>query len=145
MPFETRLEDRCVYARYFGVVTFDDVMQSSAKSWGDPEWEYLESYISDFLDVEKLDMTAEDARALAFMNNAALEKRTQYRKYALVAANPQAIELIRIYLAELQAPDWDVQMFEEMEPALDWVASSRQADRQRTPAGSLSVTTQKTR
>lgn len=123
MPFDVKIQNTTVIARYHGVVTFDEVLEASGVSWGDPVWDKTESYITDFSDADSLEMTPEQATALAYMDNASINEGVGKRKYAFVVSNPQIIGLIQTFVQSLNAPDWEIRFFDSMEGAVDWTAS----------------------
>lgn len=61
MPYETKIKNDGIIARYFGVVTFDEVRESSSVTWGHPIWDTAKYYITDFLDADKLEMSPDQA------------------------------------------------------------------------------------
>jgi hypothetical protein len=123
MPFDTKIVKDGIIARYFGTVTFDDVMKSSGLTWGHPIWDTAKYYITDFLDADMLEMSPDQAMALAHMDNASMRRGTSQRKYAFVVTSPQVVELLEIFMQSLDAPNWEIRMFADMERAIDWAAS----------------------
>ena len=123
MPFDTKIEKDGIIARYFGTVTFDDVMESSGITWGHPIWDTAKYYITDFLDADILEMSPDQAMALARMDSASMRSRTSQRRYAFVVTSPQIVELLEIFIQSLDASNWEIRMFDSMERAINWAAS----------------------
>jgi hypothetical protein len=123
MPFDTKIENNAVIARYYGTVTFDDVIKSSGVSWGDPVWDTINYYITDFLKTEKLDMRPDQAIALAHMDNASFRRGVGQKKRAFVVTKPEIIELLEVFQRTLEAGNWEIRLFDNIETAFDWLNS----------------------
>ncbi len=128
MPFESKIESDGIVARYYGVVTFDEVMESSGITWGNPVWDTAKYYITDFLDADKLDMRPDQAVALSHMDTASVSAGVSPRKYAFVVTNPQIVELLEIFIQTLDAPNWQIRLFDNMDLAIAWAKSDHQSE-----------------
>ena len=122
MPHKTNLEPQGVYWQFFGVVTFGEIRAANQEIWDSPNFKELRYQIVDFLNIEKLDLRDDQARATGYMDNAA-SKSCPQMKVAFVADGTDSIELCNAYIVTLDTPGWEARIFDDVAAASKWAKS----------------------
>lgn len=120
MPHTLAWEDKGVYWKYYGHVSGDEVVEASASIYGDPRFDNLHYKLVDFTDVEILDMSAEQILKIASQHDAARLSNPKIKNALISNTNTeQALIQFRDFFNERES--WEVQIFENIKEANDWI------------------------
>ena len=104
---------------YYGKITGIEVIEATMLAYGDSRFDELEYKLVNFLDIESLDMNENEVRAIANQHKSA-ERRNPYIKNAIVLKS-KTNELAIKFAALFSDSRWDVQVFDILDAANDWL------------------------
>ncbi len=119
MPFEAKWEDEGVYWRFYGTVSGEDVLRSNRTLYHSPRLDRTRYQVADFLEVESIHATVEDARKLAAYDTAMCVTKPEMR-VAVVMKDEIIGALSEIYKAHMDGSPWDTQLFSDVDDAFAW-------------------------
>ena len=90
--------------------------------YGDRRFEIIRYQLFDFSKIDDLIATDMDARVVGTLDKSASIWNNDM-KGAILASNPKIIELINIYIDQLDGTNWQVKIFSNLESANEWINS----------------------
>ena len=125
MPFEIIWEGDGVYRRYHGNVTIDERRRSFDLICADPRFDDLRYAITDYLAVERYEITPRATEEIAAMHVGALHTNPRI-VIAAVAVDTAVIEAIEHFIS-LRFISQPYRIFSSVCEARSWVAAGRGA------------------
>ena len=122
MAHETRMMDKGVYWRFYGRLSFDEILQANSEVWSRPNWDSMAFQIVDLLAVEDADLNTYDITAVSSMDKASARSAGNMR-IAMVATDPAIRELCTHYAREMTQPGWDARLFSDLDSARQWAVA----------------------
>lgn len=110
--------NNCVIT-YSGMLSLDDITKSVSKTVADPRFDTSKYQIGDFLNVKGIDFGIKEIQIISAMEKAAGHWNKKL-KVASIATDPLLIELIVEYNRHMLFSNWQTQLFNNMEEALQW-------------------------
>ena len=123
MSYKLKWEPKGAYWRYYGKVSGLEVLEATMLVYGASRFEELKYKLVSFVDIESIDMTEGEVSAIASRHKAA-EKYNPYIKTAIVLrskTNELANKLANKFAALFSDSSWDVQVFDDLDMANDWL------------------------
>jgi hypothetical protein len=120
LGYELRWEDRGVVKRYFGQVSSEELLAPVISTEADERFDTLRFVINDFLEAKSVAFTQADIDTIAAHDMGAAATNP-YIKVAVVAAQPEVIDLVRRYI-QAAARAYPTSIFATMAEARAWVA-----------------------
>lgn len=110
--------NNCVIT-YSGMLSLDDITKSVSKTVADPRFDTSKYQIGDFLNVKGIDFGIKEIQIISAMEKAAGHWNKKL-KVASIATDPLLIELIVEYNRHMLFSNWQTQLFNNMEEAMQW-------------------------
>lgn len=120
MGYALQWEDRGVVKQYFGHVSSEELLAPVIATEADERFDSLRYVINDFLEATSIAFTQADIDAIAAYDMGAAATNPHI-KVAVVAAQPEVIELVRRYM-QAAARAYPTRIFSTMVEARAWVA-----------------------
>jgi hypothetical protein len=138
MSYENIWEKRGVYRKYSGRVTGKEILRAVQAVEGDARFESVRYVINDFLDVTEQDISPEDIKIIAAIDNAAALTNPDIR--VAVVATMEAIQKMAALYIELSIETpYLCEMFTSLSEGRGWATSKN-----RTIEGRPRVSLEKT-
>lgn len=110
-----------LHIKYTGAVNGDELVKSSLELSGDHRFDELRCVLSDWYEIQTVDMNERDVLTLVNCNHA-MAKSNPNLKVALVASkNNIAPQLISLYALESESGPWQIVSFADHEDANRWL------------------------
>jgi len=119
MSYQLVWEPNGVYWKYYGKVSGLEVFDATMIAYGDSRFDQLEYKLVNFLDIESIEMKEAEVRAIAKQHKSA-ERHNPYIKNAIVLKS-KTNELAIKFAALFSDSHWDVQIFDNLDAANDWL------------------------
>lgn len=119
VPYELTWEERGVYKRFWGFVSFQEYARTQELVLGDARADDIRYVINDFLAVEGYTATTEQAAYLAAFNRGSSFSNPRIR-IAYVTMDPKVIFLLK---AGAVFSSYPVKSFPTLEAAREWVST----------------------
>jgi len=110
------------YRQFTGIVLAEEIKSTNDLLYGDHRFDDLRYHVADFLDVEDVVINELDLKVLAALDSAAAKSNNKI-KLAIAVREPRLIDLVAHYKVESRADGWLVEIFDELEPAMQWARS----------------------
>lgn len=112
--------DSVVFLQFSGTVTGSDLLEANDELCSSPNIASIAVQVVDFETADKVRLTADAMRQVAYQDNC-LAKKYPEMKVVVVAENPAAIGMTRMY--EILAADspWETRIFKTIKDAAEWV------------------------
>lgn len=108
-----------LYWEYYGNISGVDVLKASMLAYGDMRFEELKYKLVNFLNIKSIDMTEDEAFAIAERHKAA-EMYNSNIKNAIVV-NSKTSKLANKFAESFSNSRWDVRVFHTLDEANDWL------------------------
>ena len=112
-------EPEGVYWKYYGKVSGLEVFDATMIAYGDSRFDELKYKLVNFLDIESIEMKEAEVRAIAKQHKSA-ERHNPYIKNAIVLKS-KTNELAIKFATLFSDSRWDVQIFDDLDAANDWL------------------------
>jgi len=112
-------EPEGVYWKYYGKVSGLEVFDATMIAYGDSRFDELKYKLVNFLDIESIEIKEAEMRAIAKQHKSA-ERHNPYIKNAIVLKS-KTNELAIKFAALFSDSRWDVQIFDDLDAANDWL------------------------
>jgi hypothetical protein len=114
--------DNNAHVTFGGDLSFTDINQADEKIFGDLRFDLMKYAIFDFSNIQKLNITKEEAQIIGILDRSS---NIWYRsiRIALITTNIELMELSEIYRTNLIGSKWTVRIFIDFEAALKWCNS----------------------
>ena len=119
MPHKLIWEPKGVYWEYSGKISGKEVIKSSTAIYGDPRFDQLRYKLVNFLDIETLKMDNNEVAQIACQHNAAGISNPNIKNAIL--CNSNISELVNQFTAFFESSPWEVQVFQDIDKASDWL------------------------
>ena len=119
MPHQLTWEPKGVYWKYSGKVTGAEIIETSTVIYGDPRFDDLRYKLVDFIDIESINMDDNDIAKIACLHRAAGLSNPGIKNALLISANTS--KLANKFAAFFEKSPWDVQIFQEIDKANNWI------------------------
>lgn len=119
MPYKLDWEYDGIYWKYYGNVSGKEIIEASTVIYGDPRFDALKYKLVDFLSVETINMDKDEVALIAHQHRSA-ERSNPYVKTAIVVERA-GNELANNFAAFFSDSYWDVQIFQNMDEANNWL------------------------
>lgn len=119
MPNKIVWEPQGIYWKYTGKVSGKEIIDASTSVYGDPRFDNIKYKLTDFLDVESMEMSDNELTLLACQHKAA-EKSRPNVKNAIVIRSEDA-ELAHKFSAFFTETTWEVKVFNDLAEADEWL------------------------
>ncbi len=117
MPIENIWMDRrTVHQKYTGTVTIEQLYENTVHLQGHPDADDIRYIISDWLDVEHIDIDPEEIQKLAAINTGAAITNPNI-EIAYVMNDESAQALAQLFHLDIQAGEWQVTFFNSVAEA----------------------------
>ena len=125
MPYELIWEDRGVVSRYWGDVTYDELVQTNLERNLDPSFERSEYDLAIFSESVVFKLSASNLRALA-ASDAGASKRNPNFLVAIVGTKSVIRGLSNLYRIQHEAMGglWKMKYFETEAEARRWISET---------------------
>lgn len=123
LPYTIKYEPNGVYVAFSGQISFKDILQATYDFWQQPDFEYMDYEIFDYLTVTSLEVSEYDAIEMAVRDDVA-SKTTRRSKIAIIATLPDIIEQTEIYRQTLKDKSVAVLVTDNIKHARDWTGAS---------------------
>ena len=125
MPYKLDWEHDGIYWKYYGKVSGKEIIKASTAIYGDPRFDTLKYKLVDFLDAETINMDKDEVALIAYQHRSA-ERSNPYVKNAIVI-KPSGRELANNFAAFFSNSYWDVQIFQNLDEANNWLGRNQSA------------------
>ena len=112
-------ETRGVYWKYSGIVSGQEIVESSTAIYGDPRFDTLKYKLVDFLDVETIKMDNDEVALIAHQHRAAEKSNPRIKNAIVIKSNT---DLTDRFVAFFSKSSWQVQVFQNLDEANIWLA-----------------------
>ena len=120
MPHETIIEENGIYWRIYGILSYGEFFLINKETWNRSDWSDMKYQITNFLDVDTVEISKEKVTLIAHMDSASSQS-SHKMKVALVADQDDILELCTDYIEALKPGDWEAKIFGTLEEARAWV------------------------
>ncbi len=103
----------------WGKVTFKDIDAADGLLYGDARFEKMDFQIFDSTDVEEFDLSAIDLQMIGALDKSS-SVWNKKMKVALVAKDPEFIQLIEEYKKVMEDTGWKIIVFDTLDEAKNW-------------------------
>lgn len=119
MSYKLDWERDGVYWKYYGNVSGKEIIEASTAIYGEPQFDTLKYKLVDFLDAETIKMDKDEVALIAYQHRSA-ERSNPYVKNAIVI-KPSGSELANNFAAFFSDSFWEVQIFQNLDEANNWL------------------------
>jgi hypothetical protein len=114
--------DNNAHVTFGADLSLADINQADEKIFGDLRFDLMKYAIFDFSNIQKLNITKEEAQIIGILDRSS---NIWYRsiRIALITTNIELMELSEIYRTNLIGSKWTVRIFIDFEAALKWCNS----------------------
>lgn len=120
MSYTILWEDDGVIWNMTGEVTDEELIGCNDEIHDDPRFENLRYAIADLSEIEKFAASTESVRQVAKADELT-SIRNPHLKVAFVVSTLVMKGLSRLYMQEGGSARWDIQIFEDMSSAMEWI------------------------
>lgn len=121
MAFELMWENKGIYRKFTGIVTAKEFLGAQDQVYNDPRFDSIKYVINDLKEAQ-LDTTFnEDMASLALAKSYGGSLSNSKIKFAFVIQDPKLIEIFQFIKKQKLAAKLQIQIFELVEDARDWV------------------------
>lgn len=120
MPFNTTWIRNGIERKAFGKVTGGDIITFRNALYGDERFDKLRYILTDFTEVDSIDMTEEDIRKLAYLDKAAALTNPKCKIVIVIRDDTKKI-LAEKYANLMNNSPWQSMVFETVEQAREWL------------------------
>lgn len=118
MPHKMQWEKEGVYWQYSGDVTGQEIVNSSAKIYGDPRFDDLKYKLVNFLDASAVTMSDEEIAKIAYQHKAAEISNPRIKNAIVMTVARDLADKFAAFFAD---SCWEVRVFEDMKSANQWL------------------------
>ena len=124
ISYRIDLERQFVMTQASGVLSGREILEHKARLINDPAYDPSMPQLSDLLGIERVEITADDIKAMAQFDAAHVDRRPTHR-LAVAATNEVAFGMTRMYQARADGNRSDIRAFRTVEEALFWLTSAK--------------------
>jgi hypothetical protein len=110
---------RVLYTQYLGIVTGDELIQSSLQKSGDSRFDSIDYLIGDWSQVDRTEISAEHVKELIACLNAISRICPKARNASIVKRNDTGLALVAWYRHLGSELPWTIDIFHAIDEAFD--------------------------
>lgn len=121
MPHNIIWEETGTVWQFSGSVDSDEIFKAGLEYRQDPRSEGKRYRICDFLTIDDIEVTSDEALLIASLDESYAQKNPNV-KVAVVAKLRMMKRMANFYVIGLQRSSWDARLFDNLEEARNWIS-----------------------